>query len=249
MYNVVPFDVLRLFGIVTLGAAAVSSVFSWIVSFIQFWRYLFFPTKENFLLFCENLVNLLLVSIQAIVYLYQANQLAKEEKKVQYRHAIYRYAVAILFFHDFYYGAILYNVGTWYEFFGFTQFIVHTVMMFLPDPQDMEDKRVFKGFVGVWALLIVQHLLTVIFGFTDPALADAVTSDNTPLRYIVWWLVSVYLVVDTIFLLNAAVVLEVDAFKPIRPWLSKFNKWWETSYINRAAEKYILSKPKGRRLI
>lgn len=240
MYNIIPLDVLQLFSIMTLGVAAVSSIFSWLLAFVRFWRYLFFPTKENFFFFGECIANFFLITIQAIFFMYQANQLTKEKKKVEYKHTIYKYAVAILFFHDFYYGALLFNIGTWYEFFGITQFVVHTVMMFLPDPEDMEDKNLFRLFVGIWTVLLVQHVTTIVFGFTDPALADAVMADDTPLRYVVWWLASIYIVIDTLFLLNASILFNVDVFGPFRPYLQQFLEWWETTPMNRVVEKYIL---------
>lgn len=239
MYNIIPLDVLRLLGIGTLGVAAVSSIFSWLLAFVRFWRYLFFPTKENFFFFGECIANFFIISVQAVFFMYQANQLAKEKKKAKYNHSIYKYAVAILFFHDFYYGALLYNIGTWYEFFGVTQFIVHTVMMFLPDPTNMEDLNVFRLFTVIWSVLFVQHVLTVIFGFTDPALSEAVLFDNTPLRQVVWWLAGIYLVVNSIFLLNVSILFDVDPFVCIRPQINKFSDWWESTAMNRAIEKYI----------
>lgn len=248
MFNIIPLDVLQLMGILTLGAAAVSSIFSWLLAFVRFWRYLFFPTKENFFFFGECIANFFLITIQAIFFLYQANQLSKERKEVAYKHTIYKYAVAILFFHDFYYGALLFNIGTWYEFFGITQFVVHTLMTFLPDPEDMEDKNLFRLFVGIWTLLLVQHIATIVFGFTDPALSEAVMYDNTPLRYVVWWLASVYIVIDIIFLLNASVLFEVDVFKFLRPYLEQFLQWWATTPMNRVVGKYILSESTKRKL-
>ena len=111
MFNVLPLDVLRLLSVVTLGVASVSSFFSWLLAFVRFWRYLFFPTKENFFFVGECVGNFFLITFQAVFYMYQANQLAKEDKKAKFKHSIYKYAVAILFFHDFYYGALLFNLG------------------------------------------------------------------------------------------------------------------------------------------
>ena len=132
----------------------------------------------------------------------------------------------LLFFHDFLYAAILYDVGTWYEFFGFTQFIVHTLMMFIPRPTivagKVKDPNVFRGFVAVWSVLFVQHVLTIIFTFTDDALSEGTLFESTPIRYVIWLLCGVYIVALTVYLLNAAVLFNLDPCLKLRPKIDDF---------------------------
>ena len=236
VYSLVPVDIARLLGILTLGFASVSSIFSWFLSFVRFWRYLFFPTRQNFVFFGECVLNFLLTTPQAVLFMYQAKQLAfpekfsmeiyKTVKKLTYRHVLYTHAVKLLFFHDFLYAAVLYNLGTWYEFFGITQFVVHSLMMFIPRPTivagEVKDPFIFRGFVAVWIVLFVQHVLTIIFTFTDDALSEGTLFESTPIRYVVWLLCGVYIVALTVYLLNAAVLFRVDPCLKHRPKIDNF---------------------------
>ena len=217
VFNIVPVDVARLLAVLTLSLGSLSSIFCWFLSFVRFWRYLFFPTQQNFVFFFECVFNFLLITIQLIFFLYQAKQLLEPRKvrKLKYKHYLYTYAVAILFFHDFFYGALLFNVGTWYEFFGVTQFIVHTLMMFLPVPTK-KSANILRLFVGIWTALLVQHVFTIIFTYTDEALTEPAEEDGTALAPIIRWLVSIYIITDIIFLLNATVFFEFDLLKPFR---------------------------------
>ena len=236
VYSLVPVDIARLFGILTLGIGSVSSIFSWFLSFVRFWRYLFFPTRQNFVFFAECLANFLLTTPQAIFFMYQAKQLAfpdkfsmeiyKTVKKLSYKHVLYTHAVKLLFFHDFLYAAILYNIGTWYEFFGITQFITHALMMFIPRPVivagKVQEANVFRGFVLVWIALFVQHVFTIIFTFTDETLSEGLLMESTPIKYVIWLLCGVYIVALTVYLLNAAVLFRVDPCLKLRPKIDEF---------------------------
>ena len=226
VFNLVPMDISRLLGILTLSLGAVSSAFCWFLSFVRFWRYLFFPTRQNFVFFFECVFNFLLITVQLIFFLYQAKQLSEPRKKtLAYKHYLYTYAVAILFFHDFFYGSLLFNLGTWYEFFGVTQFIVHTLMMFLPAPQGGAKKsKLLILFVLVWTALLVQHIFTIIFTYTDDALSEPAEEDGTAMGPIIRWLASIYIVTDVIFLLNAAVAFEVDPLKRFRPYIDSWTE-------------------------
>lgn len=215
IFNLVPVDIARLLGILTLSVGSISSLFCWFLSFVRFWRYLFFPTRQNFVFFFECIFNFFLITVQLIFFLYQAKQLSEPRKKVKYKHYLYTFAVAILFFHDFYYGALLFNVGTWYEFFGVTQFIIHALMVFLPEP-DKKSNKILLLFVGIWTALLVQHIVTIIFTYTDTALSEPNENGNT-LGPIIRWLASIYIVVDIVFLLNASVYFDFDPLKPYRP--------------------------------
>ena len=222
VFNLVPVDTVRLFGILTLSLGSISSLFCWFLSFVRFWRYLFFPTRQNFVFFFECIFNFLIITVQIVFFLYQAKQLSqpRKQKKLKYKHFLYTYAVAILFFHDFFYGALLFNVGTWYEFFGVTQFIVHTVMMFLPVPNKKTEK-VLLLFVGIWTALLVQHIVTVVFTFTDTALTEPAEEDGSAIAPIIRWLAGIYIVTDIVFLLNATIYFEVDPLKKFRPTIDR----------------------------
>lgn len=222
VFNLVPVDIVRLFGILTLSLGSLSSLFCWFLSFVRFWRYLFFPTRQNFVFFFECIFNFLIITVQIVFFLYQAKQLSepRKEKKLKYKHFLYTYAVAILFFHDFFYGALLFNVGTWYEFFGVTQFIVHTVMMFLPVPNKKTEK-VLLLFVGIWTVLLVQHIVTVVFTFTDTALTEPAEEGASALAPIIRWLAGIYIVTDIVFLLNATIHFGVDPLKKFRPTIDR----------------------------
>ena len=224
VFNLVPVDIVRLLGILTLSLGAVSSVFCWFLSFVRFWRYLFFPTRQNFVFFFECVFNFLLITVQLVFFLYQARQLSKPRKEtiLKYKHYLYTYAVAILFFHDFYYGALLFNAGVWFEFFGVTQFIAHTLMMFLPESKDPKKSKPLIMFVFIWLALLFQHVMTIIFTYTYTALSEPAEEDGSALGPVIRWLASIYIVVDVVFLLNAAVAFEVDPLKPFRPTLDKW---------------------------
>ena len=223
VFNIVPVDIARLLAILTLSLGLLSSIFCWFLSFVRFWRYLFFPTRQNFVFFFECVFNFLLITIQLIFFLYQAKQLSEPRKvrKLKYKHYLYTYAVAILFFHDFFYGALLFNVGTWYEFFSVTQFIVHTLMVFLPVPTK-KSANILRLFIGIWTALLVQHIFTIIFTYTDEALTEPADEDSTALAPIIRWLASIYIITDIIFLLNATVYFEFDPLKPFREKIDSF---------------------------
>ena len=249
VFNIMPLSIVRLLAIAFLGCASISSVFSWFLSFVRFWRYLFFPTRQNFVFFGECILNFLIVTPQIVFYMYQARQLAYPKTgsaDVKYKHIIYKYAVTILFFHDFFYAAVLFNIGTWYEFFGFSQFVVHALMMFLPEPDD-ENNVAFKGFVAVWFLLLLQHILTVIFTFTDPALSEAVLFDSTRLDFVVWWLASVYILVDIVYLLNASVFFDFVPCKSLRPYIDDTVNKLDSKLSGRAGESSRSLEPKSQK--
>ena len=218
VFNLVPVDIARLLGILTLSLGAISSLFCWFLSFVRFWRYLFFPTRQNFVFFFECVFNFLLITVQLVFFLYQARQLSQRRKELKYKHYLYTHAVTILFFHDFYYGALLFNVGTWFEFFGITQFIVHTLMMFLPKPTPKTSNS-FRLFVALWVALLVQHVATIIFTYTYTAL-----SAEEARGPIIRWLAGIYIVVDIVFLLNATVAF---GFDPLKRFRSTIDMWTE----------------------
>ena len=93
VFNLVPVDIARLLGILTLSLGSLSSLFCWFLSFVRFWRYLFFPTRQNFVFFFECIFNFLLITIQLIFFLYQAKQLSepRKDRKLKYKHYLYTY--------------------------------------------------------------------------------------------------------------------------------------------------------------
>ncbi len=226
IFNLVPVDIIRLLCVLTLGLGTVSSTFCWFLSFVRFWRYLFFPTRQNFVFFSECVLNFFLITVQLIFFLYQAKQLTQSRKKlnIKYRQQLFTYAVAILFFHDFFYGALLFNAGTWYEFFGVTQFIIHSLMMFLPEPDQPSGKNILRIFSGIWVALLAQHTVTIILTYTDSALSEPAEEGGIILGPVIRWLASVYIVTDIVFLLNSAVAFEFDPLKKFRPTIDRVSQ-------------------------
>lgn len=230
VFNLVPVNIARLLAVLTLGTGAVSSFFCWFLSFVRFWRYLFFPTRQNFSFFLECVFNFILITVQFVFFLYQANQLTTPRRKMnlKYNHSMVKYAVTILFFHDFFYGALFYNIGTWFEFFGVTQFIVHTLMFFVPKPS--ENVRIFTGFVILWGALLAQHIVTVVFTFTNSSLSGDV-------GLIIRWLAGVYIVTDVVYLLNSAVYFKVDPLWRCRSAIDEATDRWDGFFISRVGGK------------
>jgi len=98
-------------------------------------------------------------------------------------------------------------------------------MMFFPAPQGEPKKsKLLILFVLVWTTLLVQHILTIIFTYTDDALSEPAEEDGTALGPNVRWLASIYIVTDVIFLLNAAVAFEVDPLKRFRPYIDSWTE-------------------------
>ena len=247
VFNIVPLDIVRLLSIVTLGVASVSSSFCWFLSFVRFWRYLFFPTKQNFVFVSECLLNLAIITPQLIFYLYQARQLATNKKRdtLRYKHYLYSNAVSILFFHDFFYGAFFYNTDVWYSFFGFTQFIVHALMMFLPNP-DKENEVNMYLFVVMWIALLGQHILTIVLTYTDSVLSEETLIGDTRLGSVIRWLASVYVLSNIIYLLNFMVYLEFDPLWRIRPYIDSSVRKVDDFIRSRGDGSNRLAKPRFR---
>lgn len=252
VYSAIPTETVRVLAIPALGVAALSSVFVFFLSFVRFWRYLFFPNKENFLFFGECIAHFLLVIPQLVFYLYQARQLAYpdvtfvkddgETIKVpnsgpKYRYSLYKNAVYVLFFHDFLYSTFFYNLDRWYAFIGYTQFITHSLMAFMPN-----DKPYVGLFSIVWTGLFVQHILLIIATFTDEALSDSKNS----LRL----LTGVYIVSVIIYLLNAGVLFELDPLKPFRKVIDKsvetITLWWNQTFRRGGSSRLSKSKLRKR---
>ena len=197
VYNVFPFEQLRLASTAILACAAVSSFFVFVIAFVRAWRYLFFPSKEHFGFFMQCVGLIPLVVVQLVFYLYQYRQLSTK-KKAKYEPALFMNAIYIMFVHDFIYSALfLYGSGL-DIFFGYSQFIVHSAMMIISVDN---AKQLVKYFCLLWAALIVQHVFTLTQYFAGKSPFDS----GLTLVF-----TSVYIVADILYLVNAFLLYETN---------------------------------------
>lgn len=157
-YNLFPYKRIKYLAGGLLGFAALSSGLAWLISAIRVWRYFFFPTKEGAALFGECLANVFVVLFQLVLMLVQAKELSAK-RKVKYLESLFKTCVFILFFHDFVYAGLFTYTEDVMMIFGYSQFIVHTLMFGL-------NKLNIEFFQYVWTALIVQHVY-VIFMYDD----------------------------------------------------------------------------------
>ena len=128
----------------------------------------------------DSAANSIVVLIQLVLMVVQGKELVPQ-RKVQYREKIFTICVYILFFHDFVYAGLFTYSDDMTRIFGYSQFIVHTLMLGL-------NKLNFEIFQYAWVALIVQHVY-VIWSYED--------------MYIRIF-TAVYIVADLIYLLNSA---------------------------------------------
>lgn len=179
LHNLFPYIRIRYLAGGLLGLAALSSGLAWMISAVRTWRYIFFPTKENAMLFAECATNTIVVLIQLVLMISQAKELMVKGK-VKYLEKLFTICVYTLFFHDFVYAG-LFTYSDMTKIFGYTQFIVHTAMMAL-------SSKNIEIFQYVWVALIVQHVYVLV------------TSDDMYIRIFT----CVYIVADVIYLINSA---------------------------------------------
>ena len=157
-HNLFPYRRIRYLAGGLLGFAALSSGLAWLISAIRVWRYFFFPTKEGASLFGECLANVFVGLFQLVLMLAQAKELMVKGK-VKYLTNLFKTCVFILFFHDFVYAGLFTYIEDATIIFGYTQFIIHTLMFGL-------NKLNMEFFQYAWTALIVQHVY-VIFMYED----------------------------------------------------------------------------------
>ena len=190
IWNVFPYDRIRLVAGLGLGVAAVSSGFCTIIAFVRAWRYFFFPVKEHLTFFLQCLALLPLLVIQLVFYLYQYRDLSSR-RTLKYQKGLFRSAIYFLFIHDFIYaGLFIYNASSWYTVFGYTQFVVHSAMIII---NEGNVKSLAKFFALLWAALIVQHVFTLTQYFASVEPFDS---------SFVLVLTGVYIIADVLYLLN-----------------------------------------------
>ena len=196
IYFMFPYENFKLLAGLGLGAAAVSSGFCTIIAFVRAWRYFFFPAKEHFDFFIQCCLLLPLLVIQLVFYLYEYRAL-KEPRRRKYYPGLYSGAVYFLFVHDFIYASLfIYSTNSMYTIFGYTQFVVHSCMMVI----SYDNVRFLTRFFSlVWAALLVQHafVLSQYFGGIEPFSSSFVLV-----------LISVYVVANVLYLLNAYQLFE-----------------------------------------
>lgn len=179
LHNLFPFKRIRYAATGLLGFAALSSGLAWMISAIRAWRYIYFPTKEGLYFFTECGINVIAILLQLILMLSQAKELMIKGK-VKYNERLFKICVFILFFHDFAYAG-LFTYGDMSIIFGYTQFILHTLMFGL-------TKLNIELFQYAWVALIVQHVYVILR--TDDMYIKLFTS--------------VYIVADMIYIINSS---------------------------------------------
>ena len=179
-YQLYPYVRIQYLATGLLGLAAVCSGLAWMISAIRTWRYVFFPTKEGAGFFGECLTNVFVILIQLVLMVSQAKSLF-QKKKVKFIKYVYTTCVYILFFHDFVYAGLFTYTDDATRIFGYTQFIVHTLMIGL-NAQNIEL------FQYAWLALLVQHVYVLV-------MYDSM--------YIMIF-TGVYIVADLIYLINSS---------------------------------------------
>lgn len=179
-YNLYPYTRIRYLTIGLLGLAAMCSGLAWLISAIRSWRYIFFPTKEGAGFFAECLTNVFVILIQLVLMATQAKSLL-QTKKVKFLKYVYTTCVYILFFHDFAYAWLFTYTEDATRIFGYTQFIVHTLMIGL-SAQNIEL------FQYTWLALLVQHVYVLVM--------------YDGLYFLIF--TGVYVVADVIYLINSS---------------------------------------------
>ena len=179
-YNLFPYVRIKYLAGGLLGSAVLSSGLAWIISAVRTWRYFYFPTKEGASLFVECATNTIVVLVQLVLMVTQGKDLVKNAK-VKYVDKLFTICVYILFFHDFVYAGLFTYSEDMTRLFGYTQFIVHTLMLGL-------NKLNFEIFQYIWIALIVQHVY-VLWSYED---------------VMIRMFTMVYVVADLIYLVNSA---------------------------------------------
>ena len=179
-HNLFPFKRIRYAATGLLGLAALSSGLAWVISAVRAWRYIFFPTKEGASFFAECIVNVIIILLQLVIMISQAKELLVKGK-VKYLENLFKICVFILFFHDFAYAGLFTYREDATVIFGYTQFIVHTIMFGL-------NTLNIEVFQYVWVALIVQHVY-VIWSYSN--------------MYITIF-TSVYIIADITYLINSS---------------------------------------------
>ena len=179
-HNLFPYKRIRYTASGLIGLAALSSGLAWMISAVRAWRYIFFPTKEGASFFVECVTNVIIILLQLILMISQGKELMVKNK-VNYRENLFKTCVFILFFHDFAYAGLFTYQEDVTMIFGYTQFIVHTLMFGL-------NTLNIEVFQYVWVALIVQHAY-VLWSY-----------ENMYIRIFT----SVYIVADVIYLINSS---------------------------------------------
>jgi hypothetical protein len=179
-HNIFPFKRIRYGASGLLGAAALCSGLAWMISAIRAWRYLFFPSKEGVSFFIECSVNIIVVLMQLVLMVAQGKEVMRKVK-VTYLESLFKICVFVLFFHDFAYAAIFTDRTDALFVFGYSQFLVHTLMLGL-------NRLNIELFQYAWVGLIVQHVY-IIWAYED---------------MYVRMFTGVYIIADLLYIINSA---------------------------------------------
>jgi hypothetical protein len=179
-HNLFPYIRIRYLSAGLLGLAALSSGLAWMISAVRTWRYIYFPTKEGTAFFVECLTNSIVVLVQLVLMITQGKELMKKEK-VKFKKEIFTTCVYTLFFHDFVYAGLFTYSEDATIIFGYSQFIVHTLMLGM-------NKLNIELFQYIWVALVVQHVY-VLWSYDD--------------MYIRVF-TAVYIIADLIYIINSS---------------------------------------------
>lgn len=179
-HNLFPYIRVRYAAGGLLGLAALSSGLVWLISAIRTWRYIFFATKEGASFFVECVTNCIVVLFQLVLMVAQGKELLVKQK-VKYSEKVFNACVYILFFHDFVYAGLFTYSEDLSNLFGYSQFIVHTLMLGL-------NTHNFELFQYVWIALIVQHTFVLVM------------YEDMYIRIFT----AVYIIADLVYLINSS---------------------------------------------
>jgi hypothetical protein len=146
-----------------MGISLLCSVFLFLLSFLRFWRFVFFPIKEDFLFALECFGRIPLELLQLIVLFLQFTEIRKKAERVTFLKHLYMDATLIFFVQDFVYGVFLAYYGELYWALGFSHFAVHVMQAALYKV----DEYKLVIFMSLWGALAVQHVWTLVLFYDD----------------------------------------------------------------------------------
>lgn len=162
-YSFFKFKTLRVVCMGFMGISLLCSSFLFFLAFTRFWRFVFFPLKEDFVFALECLARLPLESIQLVTLYLQFTEIRKLPSPVKFNPHLFLDATFIFFVQDFVYGVFLAYYGELYWILGFTHFGVHLAQVVLKKVDGFK----LVIFMGLWGFLTVQHVWTLFLFYDD----------------------------------------------------------------------------------
>ncbi len=162
-YSFFKFRTLRLVCMGLMGVSLLCSVFLFFLAFTRFWRFLFFPLKEDLLFALECLARIPLEGVQLVALFLQLTEIRKLPEPPRFNEHLFLDATFIFFVQDFVYGVFLAFYGEIYWILGFTHFGVHLAQIALKKADGFK----LVIFVGLWGALAFQHVYTLLMFYDD----------------------------------------------------------------------------------